>query len=93
MTPRRPRALVPSVSVRSQAEGTLHAVVSDVQLSFPRYRYPLLEPGVARDAFGRTLGSIPDLAAMKVAAAASRGSRKDFIDLYALGTTGLRWAR
>jgi hypothetical protein len=32
------------------------------------------------------VGSLPDLACMKLSAVAQRGSKKDFIDLFALGS-------
>jgi len=82
-------ALLPSVTITSKDDGTLHARASGVQLSFLRYLYPFLQPVVGWTAFGCDLGSIPDLAAMKVAAVANRGSRKDFVDLYAMGVSGL----
>ena len=84
--------LLPSTTITSKAEGTLHALASGVQLSFLRYRYPFLQPVVGWTEFGCDLGSIPDLAAMKVAAVANRGSRKDFVDLYAMGVSGLTLA-
>jgi hypothetical protein len=63
--------------------GTLHARVGGVRSSFLEYRYPLLEPlGVVS---GLMLASPADIAAMKLAAVAQRGSRKDFIDIFALG--------
>jgi hypothetical protein len=86
------RDVVPTVSVTSKTDGTLHAFASGVQLSFLRYRYPFLAPLVPWEEFGCDLGSIPDLAAMKIAAVANRGSRKDFIDVYALGQSGLTLA-
>jgi hypothetical protein len=82
-------ALLPSVTITSKEDGTLHALASGVQLSYLRYRYPFLQPVVRWAEFGCDLGSIPDLAAMKVAAVANRGSRKDFVDLYAMGVSGL----
>jgi hypothetical protein len=63
--------------------GTLHGASRGVRTSFLEYRYPLLRPG--HDAGGFTLASLEDLAAMKLAAVAQRGSRKDFVDVFALG--------
>ena len=68
----------------STAPRTLYAVVGGVQVSFFGYGYPTLlapdepAPGLL------PLASIPDIAAMKLAAIASRGSRKDFVDLWFL---------
>lgn len=76
------------LSVHSVAEGTLHAEAMGVRLSFLQYRYPLLRPTVEWPEFGCRLASLEDLACMKLSAIASRGARKDFIDLYALGKSG-----
>lgn len=67
------------------AEGTLHGLVDDIQVSFWLFTYPFLAPLVYWEQFGIYLASLEDLAAMKLAAIAQRGSRKDFYDLYALG--------
>jgi hypothetical protein len=63
--------------------GTLHGASRGVRTSFLEYRYPLLRPGL--DEGGITLASLEDLAAMKLAAVAQRGSRKDFVDVFGLG--------
>jgi len=65
--------------------GTLHGLVSGVQVSFLEYRYPLLQPLVAWPMFGCMLASPEDLACMKLSALAQRGAKKDFVDVYALG--------
>ena len=54
-----------------------------VRVSFLEYRYPRLRPGLARS--GLVLASLEDIAAMKLAAVTQRGSRKDFVDVFALG--------
>lgn len=62
------------------AEGTLHAEVGGVQLTFLRYDYPLL---FASSRFKElTVASARDIACMKLEALSSRGSRRDFVDLY-----------
>ncbi|MBI3822478.1 MAG: nucleotidyl transferase AbiEii/AbiGii toxin family protein [Planctomycetes bacterium] len=66
------------------APGTLHGNVGGVPVSLIRHNYPSL----ARPQ--RVLGGIriagrADLAAMKLAAVAQRGAKKDFVDIYALG--------
>jgi hypothetical protein len=66
--------------------GTLHARSAGVRVSFLEYRYPLLAPLVATRLPGVRLASLEDIAAMKLAAVAQRGSRKDFVDVYAIGT-------
>lgn len=86
------RQRVPDIEVRSQADGTLHAVEAGVMISFLRYRYPFVEPLIEWTEPKLRLGSVPDLAAMKLAAIGNRGARKDFVDLFALGGTGLTLA-
>lgn len=72
------------VEVDDVERGTLHARSGGVRLSFLEYRYPLLHPLVEGRA-GLRLASVEDIAAMKLAAVAQRGSRKDFVDVFALG--------
>ena len=68
------------------ARGTLHGFVSGVRVSFFEYRYPLLGSLRSLEDFGLEVASLDDLACMKLSAVVQRGSRKDFIDVYALGT-------
>jgi hypothetical protein len=70
------------------AESTLHVRLLDVSASFFRLPYPLLET-VEPTAWGFGLASSRDLAAMKLEAIASRGSRKDFVDLRWLCLSGM----
>ena len=63
--------------------GTLHATARSVRVSFLEYGYPLLMPLV--EVSGLRLAALEDIAAMKLAAVAQRGSKKDFVDIYALG--------
>lgn len=67
------------------ARGTLHGAVSRTPVSFLEYRYALLEPTVIWDSCGCPLASLDDLICMKLSAITQRGSKKDFVDLYALG--------
>ena len=70
----------------SQVErGTLHGSVASVRVSFLEYRYESLAPFVFWPEMGCNLASLDDLAAMKLAAIAQRGAKKDFLDIYALG--------
>lgn len=66
------------------ARNTLHGRVGRVQISLLRYHYPMLQPLVFAQRWGCQLASCQDLAAMKLAAIADRGAKKDFIDLFAL---------
>jgi len=74
-----------SLESTSAAPGTLHAVARGVKLSFFSYEYPLLSPLVALEDYGCCMASLSDLAAMKLSAVAQRGSRRDFLDIYAIG--------
>jgi hypothetical protein len=64
-------------------KGTLHARARGVRVSFLEYRYPLLKP--LREVESLRLAALEDIAAMKLAAVAQRGSKKDFVDVFALG--------
>jgi hypothetical protein len=66
------------------APGTLHGSVWNVRVSLLEYRYPLLRPPVTWSRLGCRLAARPDLGAMKLAALAQRGNKKDFVDVYAL---------
>lgn len=64
-------------------KGTLHGRASGVRVSFLEYGYPLLRPLL--EAEDLRLAALQDIAAMKLAAVAQRGSKKDFVDVFALG--------
>jgi hypothetical protein len=68
----------------STAEGTLYGTVSRVRLSLIEYPFAMLEPTVLWPEGGCNLAALPDIAAMKLAAVAQRGSKKDFVDLHEL---------
>jgi hypothetical protein len=70
------------VHVLQEARGTLTVRVGDVPTSFFHYDYPLLRP-LHDSPWGLKLADPADIAAMKLWAIAGRGSRKDFVDLYA----------
>lgn len=69
-------------------ENTVYLRIHGVTTSFFRFPYPLLEPAEPTS-WGFGLASDADIAAMKIEAIASRGSRKDFVDLYMLCQKGL----
>ncbi|HEX9943724.1 MAG TPA: nucleotidyl transferase AbiEii/AbiGii toxin family protein [Thermoanaerobaculia bacterium] len=86
--------------VTGQVErGTLYGTVHGVRVSFLEFRYRMLDPLVPWPDFGCRLAGLRDLACMKLSAITQRGSKKDFIDLYALGHSGfslpdmLEWYR
>ena len=66
------------------APGTLHGTVDGVKVSFLYYQYPLIEERVTISGHSCTMASLRDLGCMKLAAVAQRGSRKDFVDIWAL---------
>jgi hypothetical protein len=65
--------------------GTLHGYVLRVRVSFLEYLYPLLRSARNWKDHRCEVASLDDLACMKLAAIAQRGSKKDFVDIYALG--------
>jgi hypothetical protein len=73
----------------STERGTLHGTAAAVRVTFLEYRYPLLKPTVSWPDFGCPLAALEDIACMKLSAVAQRGTKKDFIDIYALGQSGL----
>lgn len=67
------------------ARGNLHASVRGVRMTFLEYDYQHLVPPLTWPLFECRIASLDDLAAMKLSAIAGRGSRKDFVDIFALG--------
>ena len=65
--------------------GTLYGTVARVRVSFLEYRYALLAGLKHWSEFECALASLDDLACMKLSAVAQPGSKKDFVDIYALG--------
>jgi hypothetical protein len=65
--------------------GTLHGTMSGIRVSFLEYRYPMLKPLISWPGFGCLIAPLEDIACMKLSALAQRGSKKDFMDIYALG--------
>jgi hypothetical protein len=64
--------------------GTLHAQVDGVRVSLIEYRYPLLRETEPLGDTGARVAALDDLGAMKLAAVAQRGTRRDFVDVHAL---------
>lgn len=73
---------VGTLEVVSEAPGTLHGILDGVKITFLFYNYSPLFPFIAFE--NATLADERDIAAMKIDAISSRGSKKDFIDLYFL---------
>lgn len=65
-----------------EEEGTIIGSLDAVKIAFFKYSHPLLMP--PNNYQGVSLASEQDIAAMKIDAVSSRGSKKDFIDIYFL---------
>ena len=70
------------LKITSEEKGTINGTLDDVKVSFLRYQYDLMFPFFQMD--GVKLADERDIAAMKIDAMSSCGSRKDFIDIYFL---------
>ena len=64
------------------AQGTVEGMIEKTRVTFLYYPYPRLEQDVHYQTI--RLASLTDIALMKIRALSSRGSRKDFIDIYFL---------
>jgi hypothetical protein len=67
-------------ALAAQAPDTLHVTVQTTKVSFLAYPYPVLFPLVAFQ--GVNVADPRDIACMKLSAIASRGTKRDFVDLY-----------
>lgn len=68
--------------LNSEDEGTIHGTLDDVKVSFLDYPYENIFPLISFQNI--KLADERDIASMKIDAMSSRGSKKDFIDLYFL---------
>ena len=68
-------------SLVAKAPHTLHATVQRSKVSFLGYVYPVLFP--FNSILGVAVADPRDIAAMKISTIASRGTKRDFVDLYA----------
>lgn len=82
---------VPFVTTRIEPR-TLFGTVNGVRVSFFEFRYPLLDAPVPWPDYDCRLASLRDIACMKLSAIVQRGSKKDFVDLFALGQEGYQLA-
>ena len=67
-------------SLVAKAPYTLHTTIGETKVSFLGYAYPLLFPEVRF--LEVAVADLRDIACMKVSAIASRGTKRDFVDLY-----------
>ena len=75
-------ALLDNFKLLSEEKGTIHGTLNEIRVSFFYYGYKLLFPLI--NFTNINLADERDIAAMKIDAISSRGSKKDFIDLYFL---------
>ena len=75
----------PATEVETARDGYLFARLAETGLRFFYYPYPLVDPFADLD--GVAVVSAVDLGLMKLAAIISRGTRRDFVDLYLLCRT------
>jgi hypothetical protein len=71
---------MPDFSLVSKGPHTIHAVIQGTKVSFLGYPYPELFPAAHFE--GVPVADPRDIACMKLSAIASRGTKRDFIDLY-----------
>lgn len=77
--------IVGSFQLEARAEQTVVGILDETKISFLGYRYPLVEEArLLRDI---SVASIPDIACMKMDAISSRGTKRDFIDLFFIART------
>ncbi len=74
-------------SIGKESENTLAGVFNDTKIAFLTYDYPLLFP--LKKIRNINVADIKDIACMKISAISSRGSKKDFIDLYFICQQGI----
>ena len=73
---------IEGLSLVAKEPGTIYANIRETKVSFITYAYPVLFPFLT--VLGTNLADPRDIACMKISAIASRGTKRDFIDLYVL---------
>lgn len=74
-----------NIELVSKEKHTLHIIINGVKVSFLGYKYPLLFPlndMKIGDNSILKIADIREIACMKISAISSRGSKRDFVDLY-----------
>lgn len=70
------------IKILTEEEGTLNIILGGIRFSFFHYKYRIISPLIKFRNI--KLAGSQDIACMKLNAISSRGSKKDFIDLYFL---------
>jgi predicted nucleotidyltransferase component of viral defense system len=70
------------VQENNKGETIILCKIDTVKVDIVRYQYEWLEAAIEED--GVRMAGLKDIAAMKLAAVAGRGSKKDFVDVYFL---------
>ncbi|CAN5542301.1 nucleotidyl transferase AbiEii/AbiGii toxin family protein [soil metagenome] len=74
------RSLLSPVNILTQSENSLNLFIREIRTDFLSHQYKKCKPIKKVD--GISLFAIEDIAAMKLSAVASRGTKKDFYDIY-----------
>ncbi|MGM0498037.1 MAG: nucleotidyl transferase AbiEii/AbiGii toxin family protein [Bacteroidota bacterium] len=69
-----------NTEILSEEKNTLHTIINGVQLSFLGYKYKMINTTINEGNI--KVADHLDIACMKLAAIVSRGTKKDFIDLF-----------
>ena len=69
----------------SKSPGTIYSTIQSTKVSLIAYAYPMLFP--LHRFLGAQVADPRDIGCMKISAIASRGTKRDFIDLYFLAQT------
>jgi len=80
----RMQKAIPRFVLGTIAPQMIYCTVRKVRCSFIGLPYPLMGTALELPGFGCRVAGLDDLAAMKLAALAQRGAKKDFIDVFAL---------
>ena len=71
-----------SIKIVNIAPHTINAYIDGIKVDILTHHYPIIWENYCEN--GMTLSSLADIWAMKLSAAAGRGSKKDFFDIYEL---------
>ncbi len=75
-------SLIPVDKVLFTALGTVHCEIKDIRISLLYYDVPLIHPPLSWH--GISVAHLKDIVAKKIKTISQRGSKKGFIDLYAV---------